>query len=474
MKKRMLSLLLVLLLSGSYMLACSEKAPETDTPATGTTAVETQEIDPLDALGTFDFEGDTFRTVYCEGFFFSPYAVEAENGELLNDEAYRRNQAMEERYHVSMEYYVLNGSGNEATQAIIKSVTANDQDYSLGIVHPFIGLTGLISGGYTYDWNKVPHVNFSQEWWNQSFNRELAIGSILPCASSDFIYFNSGAIYFNKRILANINLENPYDLVRSGNWTWDKLGEMSAAAYADLNGSSSRDDGDQYGYSIAPNHRMVPVSYSCGLITSSLDEDGYPVVENMGSEKAVDIVNMYYQLLYENDGTWIAKGNELAPFMEDRVLFLHYVTQNAKALRDLEFEFGILPQPKFDARQEDYYSLAQSNVMVIPSNYHDPDMAGVLVEALSIYSNRYVLPALYENTFNYKYLRDEDSIEMFNIIKNSLVYDKLWNYAEGHNAVYFITNLMNAKSTNLISYYKSNQKSAEKVMQKLYDDVLNG
>ena len=66
--------------------------------------------------------------------------------------------------------------------------------------------------------------------------------------------------------------------------------------------------------------------------------------------------------------------------------------------------------------------------------------------ALAIYSNQHVLPALYETAFNYKYLRDEDSIAMFEIIKNSLVYDKLWNYAEGNNSVYFLSQLMGKAS----------------------------
>jgi len=475
MKHRFTALLLALILTLPAFTSCGS-APASETSAdTAAQAAETapETTDPLDALGSYDFGGKPYRIVTCEGFFFSPYNVEEENGDLLNDTAYQRNRAMEERYNISMEYEMLPGSFTEATQAITTSVTAGDHVYSLGIVHPFGGLTGMIAGGYTYDWNKVPHVDFTKEWWNQSFNKELIIGDILPCASSDFIYFNSGAIYFNKGILANYNLESPYELVYEGTWTWDKLSEMAAAAAADLNGDGVMDNSDQYGYSIINNHRMVPVSYSCGLITSSLDENGYPVVSNMASEKAVDIVNKYYKILHENDGTWLASADELVPFMEGRVLFLHYVTQNIKALRELEFDFGILPQPKFDTAQKEYYSLAQSNVMVIPADIEDPDMAGMISEALAIYSNQHVLPALYETAFNYKYLRDEDSIAMFDIIKNSLVYDKLWNYAEGNSSVYFLSQLMGKASTDVISFYESTHTAVEKVMADLYDAVLN-
>lgn len=482
MRHKRWALILAILLACGTIAGCGgETVPDTEAgtsqkdAAVSAEAIEAgseTEADPLKALGDFDFGGRTFRIVACEGFFFSPYAVEEENGDVLNDAAYQRNRAMEENYEIVMEYNMLPGSYTEATNAIITSVTAGDHDYSIGIVHPYGGLTNLIAGGYTYDWNQLPYVDFTKEWWNQSFNKELTIGEILPCASNDFIYFNSGSIYFNKGILNNYGLENPYELVYNGTWTWDKLSEMARVAASDLNGDGVMDDNDQYGYSIINSHRMIPVSYSCGIITSSLNEEGYPVLDNMASEKMVDIVNMYYSLLYENEGTWLASSDELKPFSEGRVLFLHYVTQNIKALRELEFEFGILPQPKYDEQQENYYSLAQSNVMVIPSNVEDTEFAGVISEALAIYSNQYVLPALYENTFNYKYLRDEDSIAMFDIIKNSLVYDKLWNYAEGNATVYFLSNLMGSGSTDLISFYQKNHKAAEKIMADFYDKVL--
>jgi len=62
---------------------------------------------------------------------------------------------------------------------------------------------------------------------------------------------------------------------------------------------------------------------------------------------------------------------------------------------------------------------------------------------------------------------------MFDIIKNSLVYDKLWNYAEGNSSVYFLSQLMGKASTDVISFYESTHTAVEKVMADLYDAVLN-
>lgn len=472
---RISSLLLSLLIMISAVSCISSAVPsgsegktEEITVETGTGDTESMKI--TDELGSYDFEGRMFHVVACSGFFFSPYDVENENGELLNDAAFRRNSIIEERFNMQIKYTMLEGSGPESNNAVIKDVTAGDQTYSLGISHPFIGLTGLITGGYVYNWNKVPAVDFDKPWWNGSFNHQLQIGNILPCASSDFIYFNSGAIFFNKDILGSHQLENPYESVRNGTWTWDKLSEMTRTVSLDINGDGTFDTRDQYGYSIILNHRMIPVPYSCGEKTCTLDADGYPTLANMNTEKMHVIVGKYYSLLYENPGTYLyTAGNELEMFRNGRVLFLHYVIQNIKALRELDFDYGLLPQPKYDKEQPAYYSLAQSNVMIIPSNASDLEFTGVIIEALSAESYKTVLPALYEVTFENKYLRDEDSYKMFNIIKDSLVYDTLWNYAEGDQMVYFLSQLMSKKSTDLSSFYAANYQKTENKMRDFYD-----
>lgn len=484
MKKRFycaaLILPLTLSLTLSMLASCAKTSVdpgdtgESDTGTVSETASvsEAAETELTDSLGEYDFEGKAYNVVYCEGFFFAPYDVEEENGELLNDAAYKRSRDVEERFNMTAEYTVLSGSAAEATDAVIKTVSAGDDAYSLGIVHPYISLTKLLSGNYVDDWNDIPAVDFSKPWWNASFIDQLSIGEKLPCASSDYIYFNSNAFYFNKLILESFQLENPYELVYSGAWTWDKMAEMSKAVSLDLNGDGALDANDQYGYSISAGHRMVPITYSCGIMSSSLDSDGYPTLENINSDKMQSIVDMYYNILYENAGTYIYKeGNELELFRNGQVLFLNYVTQNIKALRDVEFDYGLLPQPKYDEEQDKYYSLSQSNVMVVPSTVADTEFTGVITEAMSYLSYRDVIPALYEVTFENKYLRDDDSYAMFNIVKNSLVYDRLWNYAEGDSMVYFFTNLMKGKSTDLASFYAKNAGKTEASMRAFFDSV---
>ena len=485
-KLRVLSLCLAAVLAGGVFAGCSgtEEPRETGTVSAVPTGEEQQEEETAapeteltDGLGTYDFGGRAFTVVTCSGFFFSPYDVEEENGEVLNDAAFHRNLAMEERFGAKMVYQMLPGSFTEASDAIRNSVTAQDGAYSLGIVHPFGGLTGLISGAYVQDFGNIPHLDFEKPWWNQSFNKVLVIGDILPAASNDFIYFNSGCLYFNKGILAECGMDSPYAMVHDGTWTWDKLSVMAAAASSDLNGDGQWTEDDRYGYSIINNHRMIPVTYSYGLDATERGEDGYWNISPIASEAMHDMAENYYKLLFENQGTFLPTANELDPFKNGNVLFLHYVTQNMVALRDVDFDFGILPMPKGSEEQKEYRSLAQSNVMVVPSttaSEEDLDFTGVLIEALAYESHAKVLPALYDTTCSYKYLRDEESVLMFDIIRASLVYDVIWNYTEGDDTAYFLSRLMGAQSTDTASFYASHHKAVEKKLSGFFDSVKKG
>ena len=464
MKKHIILLISVFIFSVAFC-SCEDTVSDEGSSPIGTAVTEgstetaAQSDESVhDDLGELDFGGKQFDILYAVGFFFSPYDPETENGEVLNDAAYQRNRNVEERFNVTISYQALEGSGSQPGDALKKSVMSGDHDYDLVIVHPFSGLTGLISDGIVGDWNSLSNIDLSKPYWNATFNKNLAIDKHLPCASSDFIYFNAGCIYFNKGIQENLGIESPYIWVKEGSWTWEKLTENASAAYQDINGDGAKDAEDQFGYTIVMNHRMIPNTYSCGIMSTSFDSDGVPSFANIASEKMKSVVDMFYKLLYETTGVYTFKEgeNELIIFKGGRSLFTEYVTQNIAVLRDLDFDYGMLPLPKYDEAQDDYVTLAQSNVMVYPSNAADLSFTGALIEALSCESYNLVMPALYETTFENKYLRDDDSYAMFNIIKSTLTYDILWNYTEGSGLCYFLSRLMQNGSADLASFYSKN------------------
>ena len=87
--------------------------------------------------------------------------------------------------------------------------------------------------------------------------------------------------------------------------------------------------------------------------------------------------------------------------------------------------FGIVPFPKLDENQADYRSTAvhQCAVFTIPVTSTHAEEIGQVFDALSYESDEMVLQPYFAVVVEQKGLRNEDSIDMLNIIKRTRSYD---------------------------------------------------
>ena len=90
-------------------------------------------------------------------------------------------------------------------------------------------------------------------------------------------------------------------------------------------------------------------------------------------------------------------------------------------LRSSEVPFGFLPMPKLDEEQAEYhcYQTPVSPFFVIPETNQRVAETAAVMDAGAFLSARDVLPVYYDVTVSQKGLRDEDSIEMLNIVSAS-------------------------------------------------------
>ena len=94
-------------------------------------------------------------------------------------------------------------------------------------------------------------------------------------------------------------------------------------------------------------------------------------------------------------------------------------------MKAMEDAYGILPIPKYDEAQEQYYNMQfrQCSVMTIPVTNQEPNKTGAVLDAWAYVSHRDVTPVFYDATISQKSLRNEESIEMLKIIRDSLFFD---------------------------------------------------
>lgn len=171
--------------------------------------------------------------------------VTEENGDILNDSVFRRNVIIEDKYNIKLEVVEAN-----VADSISKVVNSGDDSYDVALGG--IGNSYASAGkGYLLDLNDVPYVDLSNPWWNQDSVSGGSIAGKNYLAVSDISLLsldNMAVMMFNKKIVSDLSLESPYDLVKSGKWTIDKFASMSRGISADLDGDGELDENDRYGF----------------------------------------------------------------------------------------------------------------------------------------------------------------------------------------------------------------------------------
>ena len=75
---------------------------------------------------------------------------------------------------------------------------------------------------YVTDLSKINNMDLTREWWDQNVTRDLSFGSKVYMASGDISYIDNKATHvmvFDKQLVDEYDIDDPYEDVRSGKWT---------------------------------------------------------------------------------------------------------------------------------------------------------------------------------------------------------------------------------------------------------------
>ena len=469
MNKRTLSIFLALLLCTSCGTA--EVAEDTTT----TQPEETTQQSAFDKLPTQDFGGMDFNLlIYSDDQ--SPltfFDCDEQTGEVLDDAIFRRNAAVEERFNIKINTDAFPTQNANMYTAIGPNVMAGDEPYSLYVMHTSQGPIGVLTDNLAMNWRDLSSVDLEAAWWNQTIHEEIEIDGYLPFAVSDFdlpSYAFSTALIFSKNVLAEYKLEDPYALVREGKWTLDKFSEQVIAASGDADGNGIFDESDQYGFASNITYHPQAFLTSSDLKMVSMSKDGFSLTMDM--ERFDALLGGLHTLFNVEKVTFRIPHDELCPIPFDNDQILHTLVwlSQLEYYRDSNADYGIIPLPKLDETQDRYYTLANRRgcVMTIPINAADPERTGLIVEALSILSHESVIPVYYDTILSTKYTRDEQSLEMLEIITDGIKYDFGYFYPHNYTST-SILNLLKNASTASASYFASHLDSAQVYYQEILD-----
>ena len=141
-----------------------------------------------------------------------------------------------------------------------------------------------------------------------------------------------------------------------------------------------------------------------------------------------------------------------------------------ESMRDMEYDFGILPFPKYTEEQDEYYSrLCFYDAAVIPVTVPDLECSSIILEALSCDSYNNVVPAYKEEVLKSKFVRDEDSSQMLDIVLAHRVVDMGDTIFCESIRNGFVNPLFSSNSRELASKVQANEKMLSELIEKMVD-----
>ncbi len=472
--KKTLCFILALFLLLPLFAACSESRENTDvsnnspsgndiqTPS-AETEPETEE-DPLsDGLPDTDLAGYDFRIysmLWTDGVETAARMISDEfTGDAINDALRESTLSVEDRFNCTIRM-IEGGDVWHIAANVTNSIQAGDDAFEIVGGHDGT-MTNLMNQGLFYNIKKVPQFNFDKPWWGPS--KVLEINGKMYLASSYLSYTGlhwTRALMTNKRIFGDLGFEIPYETVREGTWTFDRMIAMTENTYVDLNGNGKKDIKDQIGLctgvetfyclqeslDISPYHRN-----SDGTITMDFDIERMDSVVN----KLRDL-NKTDGFTYKSDSAFTSEI-----FKTDvSMMVLGQIADAYEVYRDCEFPYGFLPCPKYDENQKNYISGCTDLPWAIPKTVTDAqiDIIGTVVEALSAKNYAGVLPVYFETVMKARIADSPDDAEMLQIIADG----RTISFAMQYGLEYYNTlKELIAGRKEVASYYQGKAEAAQ-------------
>jgi hypothetical protein len=157
-------------------------------------------------------------------------------------------------------------------------------------------------------------------------------------------------------------------------------------------------------------------------------------------------------------------------FDSNQGLFFSTLVNTIPMMRSFEVDFGIIPFPKADEKQEKYYTRNGGGFpLMVPMHCPNPERTSILIEAIAAESRNTTLPAYKEINLKTKYARDEESVEMLDMIfENSFM--ELGDVIFFDDISRFIVDEIRGKG-NFASMFEKNEAKFRKVVDKVNDSA---
>lgn len=430
MKKnsRLISLLCIFLALTIAQFSCGSETEPQETSTSDETTDEVSEEYEFENFHNYEFRVLNIQDVYSMHAVIDPGET---NGDTLNDVQYNTVRLLEDKTGIT--WKETNVEIEKEFPLIVSQMVMSESDEYDLVYQNAKSFYSHASQGFYYNLLDYAEVNTDADWFIRSYNDYNTVSGKLYTAlgySNLTVVDGTGCLMINQTMAENLGLEMPYDLVREGKWTLDKLKEYCTKA-ANLNGEddfSWKSGGKStYGISIRQNSGTIWV---VGSGESVVDNKNGKLEFTGGTQRFYDVCDKVAGFLGTKDEGIVYYGNfddngdgsYINCFENQRALFGDSEIAKTSRMRKLNFNFGVLPMPKYDETQERYYTTISypASGMSIPVTCKTPERSASVGDAINYLYYTNVWDVFRNVTLESKNLRNDDSIEMLGYVLNSI------------------------------------------------------
>ncbi len=489
MKTRFTAIVLtvLMLLSAASAVACgigdsagkdtgASTSAFTDVATAGETGPETM---APPAVEEQDYKGANFHMLAQEimpgtWYYAEEMITSGDKWFVLNNTIYEMNTMVEDHLGIEFTYENIERvtSGGIMYNTVRPSIMAGDDDYQLVITHPYYSIMSFVANNHSTDFYELVDIDLDREYWNRDVIEQLSINGHAYLGLGDLCRFGLNVLYCNRDMLEDARRTVPYDKVRNGTWTLDEFTSLTSGLYRD-DGNGIRDNKDTYGFAAIYDINVSTFLQASDIYVFSRDEDNAFKLSMYGDR----MLNLFDKLAKwsqdESTYGWTfaqrADASIIMDFHDSQSYFvLEELTVN---YLDTDFTLSILPMPKYDTAQEEYAHVNWGNNLIVPSSVQDKAMVGQVLEMMAYYGRTHIRETYYNDVLQLRVSEAPDDREMVELVFDTVVCDPGIAFCDGSEGlfklVYIATHGIREGKADITSYYKSNERSVQSVINRL-------
>lgn len=438
--KRILSLFLCVLMLGGMLVSCKKDQPtdeQTTAPVGDTVPIVADTVEATETETQWETDENGFvKDKITEDMTYDgkeikilgwkeaknttmPDAANDANNALLQKLYYHRLM-VEARLDVVFNIEYVNAAWTAADEFFTK-VRSPEASYDLIQTYSLWPMV-MAQEGLLKNLNKLAYPTLEMPWWPDSTTEWSQYDSLYFVAGNSSVEMiqSMEVVFCNTEMLTAEGLTDPVELFLDGKWTIDTMLQYAKQ----FRGLAEADPGSVYGLTVSSEVWMDCLYYGSGFSSTKNNAEGVAELAFDDTTTLERIDGLLDKLVEGFKGAEVELPTGAAPLNREKTAMHIGPLSEIFSVSNTD-TYAVISAPKLDEDQEKYRVINNNgyDVWSVPLASTDPELAGVVIEAVVSSEYRNIAPYFYENNLKKRYSSDAMGMQAFDLIRSSVIYD---------------------------------------------------